>query len=237
MKTTILFAAALLVAVPIMGADTPSEISSAAKKLAQADNYSWKTTVESPGGNNRFRAGPTDGKTEKDGYTVLTMTRGDNTSHAVLKGSQGALKAPDGDWQSLADAEKDDGGGGFNAARFMAMMLRNYKTPAAEVESLAAKTKELKLSDDAYSGDLTEEGAKSLLSFGRGGNGPEVSEAKGSVKIWLKDGAVAKYQYNVQGHVEFNGNGRDVNRTTTTEIKDVGTTKVEVPEEAKKKIS
>lgn len=237
MKTTILFSV-LLAAVPVLAADTPAEISGAAKKLAQTDNYSWKTTVESPGGNNRFRAGPTDGKTEKDGYTVLTMTRGDNTSHAVLKGSQGALKPADGDWQSLADAEKDDGGGGFNAARFMAMMLRNYKMPAAEVESLASKTKELKMSDGAYSGDLTEEGAKSLLTFGRpGGNGPEVSEAKGSVKIWLKDGMVSKYQFNVQGHVEFNGNGRDVNRTTTVEIKDVGTTKVEVPEEAKKKIS
>ncbi len=39
------------------------------------------------------------------------------------------------------------------------------------------------------------------------------------------------------GHVEFNGNGRDVNRTTTVEIKDVGKTKLEVPEAAKKTIS
>ena len=236
MKTTILFAV-LLAASPVLAADPGGEISSAAKKLARADNYSWKTTVDATG-NSRFRPGPIEGKTEKDGYTVLVITRGDNTSHAVLRGTQGVLKTAEGDWQSLADAEKDDGGGGFNAVRFMAMMLRSFKTPAAEVESLAGKAKELKMSDDAYSGDLTDDGAKSLLTFnGPGGNGPEVSEAKGSVKIWLKDGMLSKYQFNVQGHVEFNGNGRDVNRTTTVEIKDVGTTKVEVPEEAKKKIS
>ncbi len=232
MKTFNLLATALFVAGSVMAADN-EEISSAAKKLAAADNYSWKTTVEATG-NSRFRPGPTDGKTEKDGYTVLAITRGDNTSHAVLKGSQGALKMED-DWQSLSDAAKDDGNG---PVRFFAMMLQNFKAPAAEVQSLAGKAKELKMADGAYSGDLTEDGAKSLLTFGRpGGNGPEVSEAKGSVKIWLKDGMVSEYQFTVQGHVEFNGNGRDVNRTTTVEIKDIGSTKVEVPDEAKKKIS
>jgi len=35
----------------------------------------------------------------------------------------------------------------------------------------------------------------------------------------------------------FNGEDRDVDRTTTVEIKDVGTTKIDVPEAAKKKLS
>jgi hypothetical protein len=37
--------------------------------------------------------------------------------------------------------------------------------------------------------------------------------------------------------MEINGNDVDMDRTTTVEIKDVGTTKVEVPEGAKKKFS
>jgi hypothetical protein len=36
--------------------------------------------------------------------------------------------------------------------------------------------------------------------------------------------------------MNFNGEDREVSRTTTYEIKDVGTTKVEVPEDAKKKL-
>jgi hypothetical protein len=37
--------------------------------------------------------------------------------------------------------------------------------------------------------------------------------------------------------MSFNGNDMDVDRTTTVEIKDVGTTKITVPEEASKKLS
>jgi hypothetical protein len=57
------------------------------------------------------------------------------------------------------------------------------------------------------------------------------------VKFWLKDGALSKYQFNVKGTMSFNGNDREIDRTTTVEIKDVGTTKLTVPEEAKKKLS
>ena len=35
----------------------------------------------------------------------------------------------------------------------------------------------------------------------------------------------------------LNGNDRDVDRTTTVQIKEVGSTKVDVPDEAKKKMS
>ena len=40
-----------------------------------------------------------------------------------------------------------------------------------------------------------------------------------------------------EAKMEFNGKEFDASRTTTTEIKDVGTTKVNVPEAAKKKLS
>ena len=94
---------------------------------------------------------------------------------------------------------------------------------------------DLKLAEGTYSADLTEAGAKERLTFGRGGQGPEVSNAKGSAKFWIKDGVLAKYELKTSGHVEFNGNGRDVDRTTTVEIKDAGKTKIEVPDDAKKK--
>ena len=116
--------------------------------------------------------------------------------------------------------------------------MQNFKAPAAQAEDLAGKVKELKQDGDVYSGELTEEGAKSQLMFGGrgGGNGPEISGAKGSVKFWVKDGVLSKYEVKVQGKVSFNGNDRDVDRTTTVEIKDIGSTKVQVPDDAKKKL-
>ena len=221
--------------------DSKDAVTKAAKQLADQSNYSWKTTTEMGGGGGGFRPGPTEGKTEKGGYTLLTMTRGENTVRAVLKGEKGAIRTGEG-WESLSEAAEDQGGGGGGrGGRFMARMLQNYKTPAVEAQDLVSKTKDLKEADGVYSGDLTEEGAKSMLRFGggrgrAGGGGAEVSNAKGSVKFWVKDGVLSKYQLKVQGTVTFNGNDRDIDRTTTTEISDVGTTKVEVPSEATKKL-
>jgi hypothetical protein len=45
---------------------------------------------------------------------------------------------------------------------------------------------------------------------------------------------ITKYQSHVQGTVTMQGEDRQIDRTTTVEIKDVGTSKIEVPDEAKK---
>jgi hypothetical protein len=123
--------------------------------------------------------------------------------------------------------------------QFLLRRLQNFKAPATEAGDLAGKTKEIKKDGETYTSDLTEAGAKELLSFGgrRGGNAPEPKNAKGSVKFWVKDGLLAKYELKLQGTVNFNGEDRDMDRTTTVEIKDVGTTKVDVPDAAQKKLS
>jgi len=242
MKRNLLSGLMALLAVPLLAADSSpkADIKNAAAALGSQTNYSWRTTVE-VGNNSRFRPGPTQGRTEKGGYTALLMSFGDNTNQAVLKGTNGALKTPDNGWQSLAEATKDDGGGGFNPTLFLARSMQNFKAPTVQAADLCDQTKDLKKDTNGISGDLTEDGAKALLSFRpRGGNGggegPTVSNAKGSAKFWLTDGKLAKYQFHVQGTVSFNGNDRDVDRTTTVEIKDVNSTKIEVPDEAKKKL-
>jgi hypothetical protein len=231
MKSLLVCSTALLAASSLLAADK-DDVTAASKKLADADNYSWTTTVDT---SSQFKPGPTHGKIEKGGFAWVEFSMRDNTVEAVLKGAKGAIKTEDG-WQSLEDAAKDTGGN--NPGRFMAMRLRNFKAPALEAEELAGKVKELAKGDEAYSGDLTQEGAKSLMTFGRrGGQAPEVSNAKGSAKFWIKDGAITKFQYKVSGTISRNGNDTDIDRTTTVEIKDVGTTKVTVPDEAKNKLT
>ena len=169
---------------------------------------------------------------------MLSLSFGDNTTEAVIKGTNGAIKTDDG-WKSLADAMKDDGNGGFNPTMFIARMVQNYKVPAVEAVSLANAAQELKAGTNGISGDLTEAGAKELLSFrrrGNGGEGPTITNPKGSVTFWINDGKLTKYQYHIAGTMSFNGNDRDVDRTTTVEIKDVGTTKIDVSDDAKKKL-
>jgi hypothetical protein len=233
MKTIIQFGLTTLLAGFLVTATAApkDDVLDAAKKLGEKANYSWTTTVVVPEGS-RFRPGPAEGKTEKDGCTHLKMTIGDNTIQAVFKGDKAAITNPDVGWQSLTELDTSEGRG-----RFASAMLKSFKTPAAQAAELVAGTKELKKDGDAYASDLTEDAAKPLLTFGRRSGGEvTVSDAKGSVKFWIKDGLLSKYEFKVSGKVTFNGNERDVDRTTTTEVKDVGTTKVEVPEEAKKKL-
>jgi hypothetical protein len=233
MKTQILFGTMALVAGSLLAADSNPQdaVKAAAKDLGGKDNYSWKTSIEF-GGN---EVGTIVGKTEKGAATFLTLSGGDTGIDAVIKGGKGVMKLDDG-WKlvSVVAADNDQQG----APRMVANILQNFKTPAAEADDLAGKTKELKLADGVYSGDLTADALKERVRFGRpsGGEAPDVSGAKGSVKFWLKDNSLAKYEISVQGNVKFNGNDRDVDLKTAVVIKDVGTTKVTVPEEAAKKL-
>lgn len=229
MKKQILCLALATASLSLFAADAKEEVTAAAKKLGDAANYSWKTTVVVPE-SAQFKPGPTEGKTEKGGFTLIKSTFNDNEVQVVTKGEKTAFMR-DGEWQ-VADGQGGGGrGGGF---------LRNTRVPAVQAAEIAAGVKELKKEGDAYVGDLTEDAAKTLMRFRRGGGGnepPPISNAKGSAKFWVKDGALTKYELKLSGKMEINGNDVDMDRTSTVEIKDVGTTKVEVPEAAKQKLS
>lgn len=239
MKKYLLLGVLGLLAGPLFGAGTSpeAEVTTAAKKLAGEKNYSWEVTITNVNGSG-FRFGPNEGKIEKGGYTWYSMTMNDNTTEIVMKGTNAAVNTPDNGWQTRAEATAGSDQPG--PAMFLARMLGNFQTPPKQAEDLAANAKEIKATDGAYVGDLTASGAKELLTFRRGrndDNGPTVSNPKGSVKFWVKAGLLTKYQFNLQGTINFNGNDFDVNRTTTVEIKDVGSTKITLPAAARKKLS
>ncbi|HUC86262.1 MAG TPA: hypothetical protein VL970_13780 [Candidatus Acidoferrales bacterium] len=226
MKKTLTSVALALLAGQLVAADSnpKDEVVAAAKKLGAQPNYSWKQNVVVPE-DAPFKPGPTEGKLEKGGVTYFTSSFGDNTTKIYLQSGQSAISNPDGGWQSAKELENDEGPG-----RFMAFLVRAFKAPAGEAEELAGTAGELKADGDVIAGDMTEAGAKSQFRFGT------VTNPKGSVKFWLKDGQLLKYEFKLTGKAEFNGNEFDVDRDTTTEITDVGTTKIEVPAEAKKKL-
>jgi len=227
------------------------DLAAAAKKLSAAANYSWTSTTEIA--NSQFPAMPVEGVAEKDGFTVVTRTFNDNKSQTVRKGTQVVMQNRDGDWMTgeemRAQFAGGGGGGGGGGQRggggrggFGGGMFGGVTNPAETVASLAAKIKELKSVDGALVATASGEEATALLApaGGRGGQGggfaPKYSSV--TVKFWLKDGAVAKYTTHSVGTMTLpNGDDREIDATTTVEFKNVGTTKVEVPEAAKKKLT
>ena len=233
MKKGLPFTIAALMVTSLFAADpTPKdEITAAVKKLGDQTSYSWRTTIVVPD-DAPFKPGPTDGKTEKDAFTWISMSMFDNKMEALVKGTKGAIKQ-ENDWKTLEDYDKEEG-----FARMPAMFVRNLKRPATEAADLASGAKELKKEGDVISGDLTEEGAKKMQTFrGPDGDGNSVTDASGSVKFCVKDGALTKYEFKLKGKIKFGDQEFPNERTTTVEIKEVNGTKVEVPEAVKKKLS
>jgi hypothetical protein len=238
MKKLFAFSTVLLGTAALIAADSGSveQVKAALAKLNAAPNYSWVSQTEMPG--SQFQIGPATGKTEKGGFTMVRQEFGENTTEVFMKGESAAVKVED-EWQLTSDLEAGQGNRGAMLARFIARM----KKPAEEVGDLLAKVETLKAGDGgALVGDLTGEAAQELVAFSRGRRGgdnapPPPRNAKGSVKFWLKEGQLVKYQLYTEATMTIRDEERDVKRTRTTEIKDVGSTKLEVPAEAKKKLS
>ena len=232
--------AAEAAAAPAVG----DEVKAAISKLAAAGNNSWTTSTVVPEGS-RWRPGPSNGKTNADGYSWLSTTMGERTNESFIKGGKYVSKGEAG-WQTAEErraARENAGGGegrGGRGGPGAGRGLENFKTPVQQAEEIVGKVKELKKDGDVVTGDLTEEAVKSLLTMGGrrrdGSEAPAPTETKGSIKLWMKDGALAKMETHVAGKLSVNGNEMTIDRKSITEIKDVGTTTLDVPEDVKKKL-
>jgi len=219
-------------------ADPKDDISAAIQKLKDAGSYTWTATIDSQGGFSM--TGTTQGQIQSDGTLSVTnnFTFGDNTRtmQFIKKGDAFAVKTEDG-WQSPDDLANAGGGG-----RFRGGMMRNFQAPASQMLDLVDKLQNIQIADGVYTADLNDDGAKQALMFGgrrrnADGGGPDISNAKASIKIWITDGALTKTVLHATGTVSFNGNDNDVDRTTTTEFKNIGSTTVDIPPEAAAKMA
>jgi hypothetical protein len=210
-------------------ADAKEDVLGAITKLAQSENYSWTTTAEGATG---AVGGGADGRIQKDGLTMLNLTLRDGSAIVLFRGERGAMQGPDGKWQPIADAPPGEQPG---MAQMVANMVRTYRPPAVQAQNLASKSADLAKTDDGFAGTLPSDEAKALMQRrgGRREGAAEVKDAKATVRFWLENGTLSRYQFHVQGAMSVRGEERQIDRTTTVTIKDVGTTRIDVPEEAR----
>jgi len=213
----------------VVAADPKAEVTDAVKKLRSQPNFSWTMTPKTEGSETASRQGPIEGKTEKGGATWIKGSSGDNSFEAVMKGSKIAVNYA-GEWVAV---EEDDEGTGRFARR-----LKPFKDILESVDELVSKSKEItKAADGSYTSELTAEGAKEI--FGRlGRRAAEATESSGTAKYWVTDGALKKFESTVKGKFTAGEDKKEVNlsRTVSVEIKDVGSTKVNIPAEATSKL-
>ncbi|WP_193212915.1 hypothetical protein [Luteolibacter marinus] len=212
-------------------ANPAADLTAAAEKLAAATNYTWSQTT-SFGGN--FGDRTTTGKKGSGGFLLVTMPGRDREFQVLSRGGKAAMQR-DGAWV-VPDPNGEEQGPG----RWIARMLQNLREPAVEAKELVAKVTELKEESGTFVGKLSEEAAKELMSFrgagrrggGGGGAPPEITGAGGSVTVTVADGVLTGYRTMLTGRMNFNGEGRDVTRTTEVEFTNVGSTSFDIPEAA-----
>lgn len=209
--------------------DANQDLVAAATKLTDAGNYSWRSVTNDTSGNGSTLI--TDGKTDKSGYTTVNLNSGDYYVRLIIKGESGAINTGDG-WKTADDLTDNR-----RAARFLSFTVRGFKSPAVLAQEAASHVKELRAEEDAFVADVTGNEAAQLLSpMANLRGGREMSNAKATVRFWVRDGVLSKYQVHATYTVSRNGNDTDIDRTTTVDFTDIGSATVEVPEDVKRKL-
>lgn len=244
MRTTTTRLASLLLAYATACAadtDLKTTVSNAARKLADQPGYQWRTTVRSEGGG-PFGGGnlSTFGQIEKDGYTWVSSTS-PNTGVEFARKTAKTAVVFDGNWMTLDQAAQRSRAGGRGGGGFSPATVTDFKPPALQVEELLGQAANFKqdgptvtaeLSADAV-GELMNPGGRGGRGGGRRGGGPPLRDVKGTASFSLKDGLLTGYSVALTGTRELGGNEVKQSRTVATLISNVGSTKVELPADAK----
>ncbi|MSU24079.1 MAG: hypothetical protein EXS32_09700 [Opitutus sp.] len=111
--------------------------------------------------------------------------------------------------------------------------------PHEEIGIIIAGYTDIKTEGDVVSGTLSEISARLLLVHA-GQSEVTPLRASGTFRLWITNGVLTKYELKLEGRLAVitRGDRRevDVHETATTQLKDVGKTKFEVPDEARKKL-
>lgn len=214
-------------------ADPAADLKAAVAKLASAKNFTWSSS--SAWGDREART--TTAKRGSGGHTLLAFPGRDNTTiDVLLRNGKAAVKTDDGWKLADPDAEGDEN----RRLRWMGRMASRYENPMMRINEIVAGLGALKAQDGTYSAALTEEAAKGMMSFRRGGRGqggeqpepPAVQGAAGSVTLTVKDGVLTGYQLTLSGKMTFNDQERDIGRKYNVQFTNVGSTNFDISEEA-----
>jgi hypothetical protein len=125
------------------------------------------------------------------------------------------------------------------APRRYSNLQAGLSLPHEELGLIVSSHAEMTVADGIVSGTLTDLGAR-LLLVREGQREITPVRAAGSFKLWVHHGQVAKYLIRLEGliRVQTAGSSREilVNQTSETVLKDVGTTQVAIPPEARRKL-
>lgn len=218
--------ATILTALVALQSDEFAEI---AKKSAAMESYTFKT--ETKAGKGKNQPGAAEARVQKDQPMAFKI----GTSEGFKKA--GAIVYKDGEeWKRLEKPQKGEkkqqpAAAGISGVKLPHEELEAFEKNFEKLEKAAEKDNNLTV----WSGPLTATAAHTLVSTGAKNEGKSNSTYTGTAKVWVNDqGLIVKYQINAHMKGETKKGPVEADIVKTVELTDIGNTKVEVPEGAKK---
>ncbi len=228
MKTMLLAGIAALVC-----ATPDDDLDKACAKAAEMGKYGFKLTTKIEGMKGADSQ-PLEVKVDKD---LATEIKGQQTSYK--KGETLVIKEGE-EWKKYERTKPAQGDKEARRAGAAMAMLAGLRVPHEILADFGKKLKEVKKAEEkendcaVYSGDLTDEAAKELGAMGKGKNAGDLSYS-GSAKLWINaEGAIVKFELNTAATGTVKEKDINIKATRTYEIGEVGTVKIEIPEEVLK---
>lgn len=213
-----------------------SDLPSAVRALFTAPNHRWvSVTRTTPGPFPELR---TEGATERGGWSMATRTGDGPDLHLVRHANSIVLQDRDGHWLSPAETRQRLTALGRSARG--GLLGLGAVSPAVLAASLAGKLRNLRVEDNAILGSVDGPDAATLLmpAGPRGAATPGLRFTSAEVRFWINDGTLAKFELVARAQVTGpDGTARELETTAFTEFKDVGSSRVEVPDAARRALS
>ena len=114
-------------------------------------------------------------------------------------------------------------------------LFRHVRTPAEELRTLADKLSDVRLSSQgSLTGALDSATARVYLETSTRGRTPQkkspvIQSVSGTVELWVKDGLPERYQVVLSANLSLPFGTKHVTCLLTTHVKEINTTKLEIP--------
>lgn len=251
---TAAFTALLCLALPAAAAPAANDAAVvAASKLAEKPNYSWSTVISNGQNNGEVHL---EGQTTRGGYTHVALhnlpevlrSRGvgrdaEGQSHVFFRGGDRSVLLTEEGWlapeelppaQASAARAPARGGARGPAPSSIPGKIEDYtfdfRLPHEDLDLIIGSFTSMRAAGNSFTGDLTDGGAALFLSFYAQPR-VQVRRATGTFQCWTENGVVVRYEVHINGTVNLVGdrNALPINCTISTEIQNIGNTRLNVP--------
>ena len=220
--------------------DFKDDLKNAVHKLSQVGNYAWSISSRNSGETSeKYGFGSGEGKVERGGVLWL-RTQESPPVEVIAKGPKMAVRLEDG-W-ALERELSAPGAGRRHPNLALVRSLKNRARPSAEAGELLKHVKELSTGPEGYfTTTLAPEDTKELLHkyLRNTGRTADISSPGGSLAFWVSDGILNKYELRLRGTVTFTApvpSTWAADEVITVSMSDLGTARVDVPEDVKRMV-